>query len=131
MKRLILTGEAARKAACREILAAPEGWTVKLEEPKRNLAQNAALWAALTDVANQVLWPVDGALVNLTAEDWKAILTAGLKRHQRMAKGIDGGLVVLGSSTSRMSKREMGELLELIQAFGAQHGVKFSARDEQ
>jgi hypothetical protein len=40
--------------------------------------------------------------------------------------GIDGGFVVLGSSTSRMDKSEMSELLELIGAFGAQQGVEFS-----
>lgn len=130
MKRLILTGEAARKAACREVLSAPDGYVVKIEEPKRSNDQNAKLWACLTDLSTQVLWPVDGELKHLPPEDWKTILTAGLKRYQRMAKGIDGGLVVMGVSTSRMTKREMGELLELIQAFGAQHGVKFSAREE-
>jgi len=39
--------------------------------------------------------------------------------------GIDGGFVVLGLSTSKMSKEEMSELLELALAFGAQKGVVF------
>ena len=41
--------------------------------------------------------------------------------------GIDGGFVALGKSTSNMTKPEMCELQELIEAFGAQQGVKFTA----
>jgi hypothetical protein len=47
---------------------------------------------------------------------------------------IDGnGFVVLGARTSRMSIKEMSDMIELCFAFGAQNGVKFSApkwRDE-
>jgi len=39
---------------------------------------------------------------------------------------IDGnGFVVLGKSTSKMTVREMRDLIELAQSFGAQQGVKF------
>jgi hypothetical protein len=41
--------------------------------------------------------------------------------------GIDGGFVVLGLRTSQMSVAEMAELQTLIEAFGAQQGVRFSA----
>ena len=51
-------------------------------------------------------------------------MTAALKK-QRAVPGIDGGFVVLGSSTRRMTKQEHGELQDLIEAFGAQRGVKF------
>jgi hypothetical protein len=34
---------------------------------------------------------------------------------------------VLGKSTSKMTKSEMAELQELIEAFGAQQGVRFTA----
>lgn len=53
------------------------------------------------------------------------MLTASLKQQQ-VVPGIDGGFVVLGTSTRRMSKPEMNELIELIYAFGIEHGVKFS-----
>ncbi|RAP72984.1 protein ninB [Candidatus Erwinia dacicola] len=39
--------------------------------------------------------------------------------------GIDGGFVVLGQSTSKMRVSEMRDLIELISAFGAEHGVNF------
>ena len=99
---------------------------VKRLSPSRSGAQNDLMWALLTDVAEQVAWPVDGREQKLQPEDWKQILTAGVKRHQRVAAGVDGGFVMLGSSTSRMTKPEMTELIEFIKWFGAEHGVTWS-----
>jgi len=93
----------------------------------RSDEQNSLMWALLTDISKQLMWPVDGEMVNLDKEDWKHIMSAGLKRHQRMAKGIDGGLVILGISTRKLNKADMSMLLEIIFAFGAEHGVKWSA----
>ena len=93
------------------------------QPPVRSYEQNAKMWAMLSDLANQVKWPVDGELQSLTPDDWKIIVTAGLVRHQRIAKGIEGGFVMLGSRTSKMTKPQMAELIELIYAFGAQNGV--------
>ncbi len=94
--------------------------------PKRSHEQNARLWAMLTDVSQQVEWPVDGKLQRLSPEEWKDVFTAGLTKHQRVAQGIEGGFVMLGSRTSRMTVAEMCELQELIAAFGAEHGVQWS-----
>ena len=90
---------------------------------RRTTEQNRLLWALLTDIANQVDWPVDGKMQKISPDDWKHILTAGLKRNQRVAAGIDGGFVILGQYTHKMNKSEMAELLEFVMAFGAQHGV--------
>ena len=79
------------------------------------------MWALIGDVASQVVWHGQ----KLTPENWKDILTASLKR-QEVVPGVDGGFVVLGTSTRRMAKLEMNGLIELIYAFGAQHGVVFS-----
>ena len=94
---------------------------VRLGRRKRNNAQNAKLWAVLNDVALQVEWY--GHM--LSPEDWKHIFTASLER-QRTMPGIDGGFVVLATHTSNMSPERFSELLELIQAFGAQYGVRWS-----
>ena len=74
----------------------------------------------LTELSRQVEWYGQ----RLRPEEWKDVMTAALKK-QRAVPGIDGGFVVLGSSTRRMTKQEHGELQDLIEAFGAQHGVKF------
>lgn len=92
----------------------------------RTEEQSRLMWSLLTDISRQVMWPVDGEMVNLDKDDWKIICSAGLRRHQRIAKGIDGGFVLLGMSTRKLTKPEMSELLELIFAFGAEHNVVWS-----
>ena len=94
-----------------------------LKPETRSTAQNSRLWAMLADISNQVDW--HGR--KLSAEDWKHVLTASLKK-QDAVRGIDGGFVVLGISTKKMTKAEMSELQTLMEAFGAQQGVKFSAQ---
>jgi hypothetical protein len=93
---------------------------VKLET--RSTAQNARMWAMLTEISEQVVW--HGR--KLTPEEWKHVFSAALKR-QDVVPGLEGGFVVLGQSTSKMTKAEMGELQTLMEAFGAQQGVMFSA----
>ena len=116
-----LVNQDVRSRAIEAIKTAPDGYLVRITEPTRSLLQNSALWAALGEVSKQVVW--HGR--KLTAENWKDILTASLKK-QEVVPGIETGFVILGNSTSKMTKREMSELLELIYAFGAQQGVKFS-----
>ena len=111
----------ARRRAAQACLDAPEGFIVRITEPTRSLDANAALWAMLADVSEQVVWYGQ----KLPEEDWKAIFTASLKRS-KVVPGIDAGtFVVCGQSTSKMTKRDFSDLLEVIQAFGAEHNVKF------
>lgn len=87
------------------------------------------LWACLRDVAQQVKWPVDGELVLMSEWDWKDVFSAALKKTQRVAKGLEGGWVMLGVHTSKMTKAEMADLITLIRAFGANHDVVWSEHD--
>ena len=80
----------------------------------------------LTDISKQVNW--HGR--KLTQEDWKHVFTAALSK-QEVVQGLDGGFVVLGKSTSKMTKAEMTELQELMAAFGAEQGVKFTATEDE
>lgn len=104
---------------------------MKMEEvtDRRTVEQNKMLWAMLRDVAQQVRWPVDGELVLMTEWDWKDVFSAALKKSQRVAKGIEGGFVMLGAHTSRMTKAEMADLITLIQAFGAERDVVWSEQE--
>lgn len=104
---------------------------ITVADPTRTLEQNARLWAMLGDVAKQVLWPVDGQMQKLSPDDWKHVLSAGLKRHQRVAMGIDGGFVILGQRTSQMSKAELSDLIDIIGAFGANHSVNWTDSNKQ
>jgi hypothetical protein len=80
------------------------------------------MWANLEDIAQQVVWYG----VKLTKDEWKDVLTAALKK-QKVVPGIEGGFVVIGARTSKMTVPEMTELIELSTAFGTQQGVKFRA----
>lgn len=90
-----------------------------MNEERRTVEQNRLMWALLTDVANQVKWPVNNVMTSMSPEDWKHVLSAGLKREQRVAAGIEGGFVILGQYTHKFSKPEMAEFIELIYSFGA------------
>ena len=91
---------------------------------RRSIEQNSRMWAMCRDVARQVEWHGQW----LSEGDWKEMFTAALKR-QRVVPGLEGGFVVLGASTSQMTVGELSELMELIAAFGVEHGVEF--KDER
>ena len=97
--------------------------TVTLGRPRRNHAQNRLLWSLLTEVSQQVNWYGQ----KLSPEDWKNVCTASLTK-QSAVPGIDGGVVMVGASTSRMDKQTFSNLIEVVYSFGAQQGVKFSDR---
>ncbi|GBF60042.1 replication protein P [Trichophyton mentagrophytes] len=95
---------------------------VTIQERNRSLDQNRKLWACLGDVSRQVEW--HGRW--LDAESWKCVFTAALKQQDVVPNLAGNGFVVIGQSTSRMRVGEFAELLELIQAFGTERGVKWS-----
>lgn len=103
-------------------LMAGRRMVVEVKPETRSLEQNARLWAMLTDISRQVEWYGR----KLTPEEWKHVFTAALAK-QDVVPGIDGGFVVLGKSTSKMTKGEMAELQTLMEAFGADKGVRFTA----
>lgn len=116
----------ARKLAAEFCMKAPDGWIVKFSEDLRNLDQNAAQWPILQSFSEQLLWPVNGQMVKMTAEEWKDILTAAFRQEQpRLAMGLNGGMVMLGQRTSKFGKKKFSEWLEFLQATAADRGVLF------
>lgn len=120
--KFILAHSEARRRALQAVSDAPDGYAVTVSQPTRSLEQNARLWALLHDVAAQVDWYGR----KLTPEDWKHVFSASLRKLD-VVPNLDGtGFVALGLSTSRMSKRELGDLMTLIEAFGAEREVIFN-----
>ena len=103
-------------------LMAGQQLVIEVKEKTRSNEQNARMWALLTEVSRQVDWYGQ----KLTAEEWKDVFSASLKK-QKAVPGLDGGFVILGQRTSKMTVREMADLMTLIEAFGAEQGVRFSA----
>ncbi len=122
-----LVNPLVRRNAAHAISQAPEGYRCEIRPKTRTLAQNDLLWSVLTDISRQIEFVVNGELVKVSPEEVKDVLTASLKRETRMAMGIDGGMVLLGQRTSKMTVRQMTELIELAHAFGTQKGVEWSA----
>ena len=115
----------SRKRAMQAVADAPVGHCVTVSEPNRNLDQNAAMWPCLQAFSDQLEWPVNGVMSKLTPAEWKTILSAAWRRESvRVCPGIDGGMVMLGERTSKLSKREFSELLDFIHATAAARGVE-------
>jgi len=123
-RRFIIAHAEARRRAVEFVREAPAGYVVTVQEPTRNLEQNALMWVLLQAFADQLEWPVNGVMCRLAPEEWKDILTAAFRQElQRVAPGLNGGMVLLGMRTSKMGKRAFGEFIEFIHATAADRGV--------
>ena len=103
------------------MLIAGHALSVEVKKETRSTAQNRIMFARLTDISKQVVWHGQ----QLSPEDWKDMASAALKK-QAVVPGLEGGFVVLGQRTSKMTKVEMTELIDFLGAFGDQRGVKWS-----
>ncbi len=110
-----------RVRAINIIAAAPDGARVEIKAAKRSLPQNDRMWAMLSDVAMQLPWHGQ----KITPDDWKLIFLDGLKGEIRTVPNIDGTGFVSLRRSSDLTKDEMSNLIDLIGAFGAEHGVTF------
>ncbi len=125
MKQYFILGQNNREHVARQVMYAADGMAVTIGEQNRNLSQNAAQWPILQAFSEQLEWPVNGQMVKMSSDDWKDLLTAAFKREtQRVAMGLDGGMVMLGARTSQFGKREFGEWLEYLHAVAANRGVE-------
>ena len=106
-----------------EWLAAGSVQVTITELDKRTMAQNALMWALLTEISKAVDWHG----MKLQPEDWKEMISAVL-HGQRSVPSIEGkGFVILGARTSRMTKKQMGDMIEACYAFGAQQGMTWGS----
>lgn len=118
---IILSDDAERKKAVRWAMLAPVNTRVEFKRARRSVDQNSRLWAMLTEVSTHVEYYGK----KRDAETWKDLFTAAY-REIEMLPGLDGrSFVQVGLRTSDMSKEELTGLMQLIEAYGAEHGVVF------
>jgi hypothetical protein len=98
---------------------------VVIKDDKRPDILNRKMWAMLRDVSQQVEWYGK----KLSDEDWKCLFSASVEK-QRAEPGLDGGFVVMATSTRKQSAKWFSDLFEVIQAFGAEKGVRWSETDK-
>ena len=119
---IILRGLEQRALACGIIKAAPVDAVVTVKPAARSADQNAKLWAMLSDIARA---KPEGRV--MTPEMWKAAMMNALGHEILWQPGIDNGPPFpAGFRSSRLSKAQMGDLLEFITEYGTRHGVKWS-----
>lgn len=112
-----------RALAAERLAKAPDGWVMELRDRTRSTEQNSALWAALSDVSVQVEWHG----VRLSPEDWKLVFMDALNQEMRLVPNVAGtGFINLGRSSSKLTKQEFSDLIELVRAFGSERGVVWS-----
>lgn len=120
-RTFFLAHDQARRSVADFAKAAPEGWRVTFEPPKRGLDINAALHATLGEIADRVQW----AGKHRTIECWKRLLVAAWMRatgeQVEMLPALDGhGVDIVYSPTSQMTQAQMRDLMAFVNAWMAE-----------
>jgi hypothetical protein len=110
------------------ILNAPVGRVVEIKPETRKLVQNSQQWPILNAFAEQVQWPINGAMQYILPDDWKDILTACYRGETvRVAQGFEGGVVMLGLRTREFTAEEWPNWMAFLNWAAAEKGVKVRA----
>lgn len=121
MSSFTLISDRVRSNAIEAVRLAPPNWIVTVKEPKRSTDQNAMMWSLLGDLARA---KPEGR--NWTPETFKAAMMHYLGHQVMFAEGLGGtGPFPIGFRTSRLTKKQMSDLIECILSYGAENGVVF------
>lgn len=118
---LIMTTPERRRLAAQWAMNAPDGTQVTFRKPGRTLPQNDRMWAMLTDVSRQTEHNGN----RYTPDQWKQLFMHACGHEAHFMSGLNGEPFPAGFRSSKMTKEQMSELLEFMQAWGAQNGVHF------
>jgi len=114
---IILRTRQDRGRAVRWIETAPDGTVVEFKQKGRSNDQNAAMWSVLTQINKQR--PVHNG-VKMSAVLWKAVFMQALGAELVMLPTLEGGgLFPFGHRSSKLTKDEMSNLIELMLAWAA------------
>jgi hypothetical protein len=106
----------------RAVELAPLGAYFQLIDAPRTLAQNRTMWRLLTRIADQL----EHCGEHWAPDDWKCAFLKAMGKKLRFMPALDGdGVVAIGYHSSKLSRAEMSEMIELIYSYGAEHGVDF------
>ena len=121
-KSIRLVGQSQRDFAKQMIDAAPSGYVVKIAAETRRDAQNRKLWPMIFDLQRQV-----PEMAGYSAEDIKLRLLNALGTELRFLPALEGqGMFPVGMRSSTLTVEQFSGLVELIYAYGAKHGVRWS-----
>ena len=107
-----------RQYALRTVSEAPDGYVVTIAEPKRTLDQNALLWALLTELSVQKV-----AGREATPAAWKLLVMHACGHACQFEIGLNGRPFPVGFKSSKLTKRQMADLIDWIYAYASEQGV--------
>lgn len=142
MKPIVLRNELSRAAAKRAIDAAPENHEVSIVAPSKTRDQENAYHAIFEDVARQCTHLNE----HFDREGWKRLLVDLFRTEMleypdcdqairedlcgavRMVPSLDGrSIVTIGLQTRKFRRKTAAALLEWLNAWAADRGVRISA----
>ncbi|VTX72888.1 NinB protein [Haemophilus influenzae] len=101
---------------------------VKIQPITRSLEQNSKLHALLSDISKQ--YEFNGKKRDI--DTWKMIMVSAHKiatgGQAEMVIGLEGEVINLRESTAQMGVKRLASLIEYIQSWGVQNGVRFNDR---
>lgn len=103
------------------VQAAPQGAVLNVRPSTRTGEQNDKMWAMLSDISRAK--PMGR---RHTPDDWKAIFMNACGWEVQFIEGLDGRPFPQGFRSSRLTVKQMSDLIEYMTAFSAEHGVEFS-----
>jgi NinB protein len=118
-----LTGPLQRQTAIQCVNDAPDGYVCVVAPETRRDAQNAKMWAMLADISRAM--PLGR---RHTPDDWKAILMSACGWEVQFIEGLDGRPFPQGFRSSKMTVKQMADLITYMTAFGAENGVRWSEK---
>tara|TARA_X000001316_G_C922015_1_gene36749 strand:- start:895 stop:1299 length:405 start_codon:yes stop_codon:yes gene_type:complete len=120
LRSSLITSRAELETAFREIAQYPYGYMLIAREPTRTDEQNRLMWPLLKEFERQ------GDIQGRTFRDfqWKSIAMEALGHEQEFLPSMDGSRwFPAGLRTSKLSKQEFSDLIELLYAEAAKRGI--------
>lgn len=136
-KRIFVLGAhpESRQRAIQAVKEAADGMVVRISPPQKKREQEEKYHAMIGDIARQVeyagrKWDSEDMKRLLIDEFAEEMRQAGTPLHHdsRVVPSFDGRRIVqLGIQTRQFYVKEASDFIEYLFAFGAQHGVVWSA----
>lgn len=125
---IVTYSQADRTRAANWCMKAPTGTRIEFKAARRSTDQNSRFWAMLTDVATQK----EHAGRKYTPDQWKVLFMHAIGREVQFIPSLDNATFIpWGQSSSDLSVGEMKNLMDFIEAWGAENGVVFHDQQEQ
>jgi hypothetical protein len=122
MPNIFLLGPIQKAYAKRMIDEALPDMVCRLGKATRSDKQNRKLWPMIADLKRQV-----PDMAGFTAEQIKLRFLNALGVEMQFLPAIEGsGMFPVGLRSSTLTKEQFAGLIELLYAYGAQHGVVWS-----